>query len=179
MGKAGKCSECKPLATVKVLERIESCLKLSLLLGDFGVIYKTSKDIFAKDRVILTRSSLTCCACRGVIIVCTTNPQLQAFMHNWESVPWRFLLWLNWYLKNTVASRMYVENQAPNSIISCAFKLCLAKIFTGCQPPHRVPLLNKWNNPVLASHYFGHFVCFRAFKLSTFSWGPQWEISWW
>lgn len=98
---------------------------------------------------------------------------------NAQSVLWRFLLWLNGDLQSMVASRMYVENQAANSIISYAFSLCLANIFIGYQPPHWVPLLNKCKNPVLTPHYFDCFVCFRAFKLSAFSWGLQCEISWW
>lgn len=55
------------------------------------------------------------------------SPLLQAFKHNGENVPWRLLLWTKWYLKNIVVSRMYAESWAAGSIISCAFKLCLAK----------------------------------------------------
>lgn len=52
--KAVKCAECKTLSTVMVLESMVSCMKLNLLLGEFGVIYKTCKDISARYRVYLT-----------------------------------------------------------------------------------------------------------------------------
>lgn len=71
MGKTEKCSECKLLATVKVLER--TVLDETEFVIEKHQLIKHQKN-FAKDRMILTRSCLTCCACRGGFIrVCTAH----------------------------------------------------------------------------------------------------------
>lgn len=170
-----KCSECKPLVTVKVLEKKKVLHETEFVIGRFMLWFTKPLKPF------LQGIGESCLGAPWPLVHAEKSHQCArptAAGINAQSVLWRFLLWLNRDHQNMVASRTYVENQATNSIISYAFRLCLAKILIGYQPPHWLSLLNKWKNPVLTSHYFSHFICFRAFKLSTFSWGLRCEISW-